>query len=227
MRSLENPRLLILALCFISVGGIAGFMTRTGLEDPQSQVRGGYVTTYLPGAEPQEVESLVSEPIEQVLREAGTVRAIESSSLRGVSLVFIALVDEIDNAEDSWSKLQDKLTEVVGRLPPAASTPVLVDERAWGSHTRVIALKETGDLSVPLSVLARWAKELDTQLSFVDGTRFTEAFGIPDEEVVVEVPAEALAATKFTINEIARAHSTTRFDRTRFPCAIRSTADAN
>ncbi len=202
-RAYQNPRLMILAVTLIAVSGIAGFSTRSTREDPESQVRWGYVTTQLPGAEPLEVESLVTEPIEQTLREAGTVASIESSSLRGVSLVFIRLTDEVNDVGRSWTRIQDQLSEVVGQLPPRASVPILVDDRRWGSHSTVIALHEQSKRPVEPGVLARWGRELDNRLSFIKGTRFTETFGIPAEEVLVELDEETIAATRLTIQEVS------------------------
>ncbi len=199
----EDPRLVILILAIIVVGGVTGFVTRASREDPLSRVRWGYVTTRLPGAEPLEVEALVTEPIERTLREAGAVRSIESSSLRGVSLVFIRLTDEVTDVRGSWSKIQDKLSEVAGQLPPRATPPLLADERQWGSHTHIVSLCENGDESVSVSVLARWAKELNSRLSFVSGTRFTEVFGLPVEEILVEIDEQTIAASNMTLQEIA------------------------
>tara|TARA_R110002049_G_scaffold2750_8_gene22127 strand:- start:31960 stop:35100 length:3141 start_codon:yes stop_codon:yes gene_type:complete len=206
-RAFEDPRLVILALALIGVSGVAGFSTRSSREDPKSQVRWGYVTTQLPGAEPLEVESLLSEPIERAVREAGSVRSVESSSLRGVSLVFIRLVDEIDDVTSTWAKIQDTLSEVTGELPPRATVPVLVDERRWSSHSRIIALYEkprsSGESrSSEPGVLARWAKELDNRLSFVTGTRYTETFGVPSEEILVEIDEGVIASTMLTVAEV-------------------------
>ena len=203
----RDPRLVVLALALIVVSGVAGFTTRSSREDPESQVRWGYVTTQLPGAEPLEVESLISEPIERAVREAGSVRSVESSSLRGVSLVFIRLTDEVSDVTSTWSKIQDTLTEVTGELPERASVPVLVDERRWSSHSRIIALYEKPDADGNVrdrapGVLARWAKELDNRLSFVPGTRFTETFGIPHEEILIEIDEETIASTTLTIAEV-------------------------
>ena len=204
----HDPRLMILALALIAVSGVAGFTTRSSREDPKSQVRWGYVTTQLPGAEPLEVESLLSEPIERAVREVGSVRSVESTSLRGVSLVFIRLTDEVADVTVTWSKIQDTLSEVTGELPPRATVPVLVDERRWSSHSRIIALYEKPDADGQIrrsepGVLARWAKVLDNRLSFVPGTRFTETFGVPDEEILVEIDEHVIASTMLTIAEVS------------------------
>ncbi len=200
---LGSPRRIVLVLLIIVVGGLVGFVTRRTLEDPVTQIRWGYVTTLLPGADPVEVESLIAEPIEQVLRESGQLRSIESSSLRGVSLVFVRLTDAEVNVSNAWSRIQDKLTEVTSKLPPNASTPILTYEQHWDAHSSVVAIYEKSDQDVLPGVLARWAKELNDRLSFVDGTRFTQSFGIPEEEIVVEIDEETIAGTRLTIEDVA------------------------
>lgn len=200
----RDPRYMVLMISLIVISGIAGFVTRPKLEDPTSKVRWGYITTYYPGASPSEIESQVSEPIEKALREAKAIRTIESSSLRGVSIVFVRLTDEVVDVSASWSKIQDKLSEVSESLPDRASIPILVDERRWEAYTTVVALVDASDADVQPAVLARWAKELENRLRFVEGTRFTELFGLPQEEILVEVKEEAIAATGLTLSDIAK-----------------------
>ncbi len=203
-RAYHDPRFMILLLLLIVISGISGFTTRPKLEDPKSKVRKGQITTYLPGASPSEIESLITEPIEKALREAKAIRAIESSSLRGVSIVFVRLTDEVVDVSESWAKIQDKLSEVTGSFPDRASIPTLVDERRWDPYTTVVALIDTTESSLQSAVLARWAKELENRLRFVSGTRFTELFGLPEEEILVEVTEETIANIGITLAEIAK-----------------------
>ncbi|MCA9113159.1 MAG: efflux RND transporter permease subunit, partial [Planctomycetaceae bacterium] len=200
----REPRYIFLLITLIVVSGIAGLATRPRLEDPKSEVRWGYITTHYPGALPSEVESQVSEPIERALQEAKAIRTIESSSLRGVSIVFVRLTDEVVDVTASWSEIQDKLSEVSESLPENASIPVLVDERRWEAYTTVVAIVDTSNEALQCAVLARWAKELESRLRFVQGTRFTELFGLPEEEILVEVKEDALAAFGLTLSDIAK-----------------------
>ena len=45
-----DPRFVILILLLIVVSGTVGFLTRPQLEDPQTKVRWGFVTTVFTGA---------------------------------------------------------------------------------------------------------------------------------------------------------------------------------
>lgn len=200
----RDPRIVVLIIILIISSGIAGFTTRPKLEDPKSSVRWGYITTHLPGSSPTEVESLITEPIENALREAKAIRSIESSSRRGISIIVVRLTDEVIDVSTSWAKIQDKLSEIADDLPELASVPTLVDERRWDSYTLVVALVEKSPTEMQPAALARWGKEFNNVLRFVQGTRFTELFGLPEEEVRVEVSEESLAGTGLTIEDIAQ-----------------------
>ena len=120
-----------------------------------------------------------------------------------MSVVIVRLTDEVKNVAPSWTKIEDKLSEVSGTLPSGASKPTLVAERRWDSYTTVVALIDKAGNHTQPAILARWAKELENRLRFVPGTRFTELFGLPVEEVLVEVDETTIASTRITISEVS------------------------
>ncbi|MEL7267551.1 MAG: hypothetical protein AAFP69_22455, partial [Planctomycetota bacterium] len=67
-RFYHDTRLLTLVICLILVAGLSAFMVMPRMEDPVLAQRGGIITTILPGADPNRVESLITEPIENRLR---------------------------------------------------------------------------------------------------------------------------------------------------------------
>lgn len=202
-RAYNDPRLILLILLLIVISGVAGFVTRARLEDPESSVRFGYVTTQMPGATPDEIQSRISIPIEEALDDVNALSSIESNSLHGVSIVSIRVADNALDVEQAWSAIRDRLAEVSDELPDRAGTPMLVNDRRWGSYSTVVALIDQSEHGVGPAVLARWGKEVEDRLRFVSGTRFTELFGLPEEEVLVEIDEENLAATGLTIAEVA------------------------
>ena len=68
-RSLENPRLIALISALLIVAGLAALSALPTSEDPHVLNRVATVLTPFPGATPERVEALVSEPIEDALRE--------------------------------------------------------------------------------------------------------------------------------------------------------------
>ena len=61
----RNPRLLILNILIIIVWGISSLLVLPRMEDPALSQWYGKITTRLPGASAERVESLVTEKLEQ------------------------------------------------------------------------------------------------------------------------------------------------------------------
>ena len=149
------------------------------------------------------MESQIALPLEQALGPVKGIRSIESSSMPGVSTVFVRLSDNVEDVDQSWAEVQDKISEASDKLPKRASFPVLTSDQRWGSYSSLFSLVDTSNLPNSMSVLARWGKEIEDRIRFVPGTRFTELFGVPEEEILVEVTDESLAKTGLTIAQIA------------------------
>ena len=87
----RNPRLMILVLLLILVGGLTSYQSLPRKEDPTLTQRFALVLTRFPGAGAAEVESLVTEKLEEALREVEEISQINSVSRRGISVLYIAL----------------------------------------------------------------------------------------------------------------------------------------
>ncbi|NES73308.1 MAG: efflux RND transporter permease subunit, partial [Okeania sp. SIO2D1] len=95
----RNFRLLILAILVILTWGISAFFTLPRLEDPELVSRIAVVTTFLPGADAERVEALVTEKIEEELSEIEEIKSYESDSRAGSSIITIELLDSVEEAD--------------------------------------------------------------------------------------------------------------------------------
>ena len=94
------------------------------------------ITTFLPGATAERVESLVTEPMETRLREIPEISTIESNSRAGYSLISLQLYDHVSANETDvvWSEIRDKLAEAHSELPEATTVPLLQMRGTAGLH---------------------------------------------------------------------------------------------
>ncbi len=141
----RNLRLLLLAIFLIVAWGTVTFQSLPRLEDPELTSRFALVTTFLPGGTAERTESLVTDPIEAKIAEIPEVKSYESTSRAGVSSISVDLLDSVakNRVPLVWSRVRDKLREVQGELPTAASEPKL-DEgevRAYALLTKNLGLK--------------------------------------------------------------------------------------
>ena len=208
----ENTRLQVLAIALLIVTGLAALSSLPRTEDPRVQNRVAVVLTPFPGATAERVEALVSDPIENRLRELPEVKTIESSSQPGLSVVRIELKDSITATEPVWSRARDKLTDIQPDLPAGVQAARFEDDRGY-AFTRLIALRWAQPESVEnpsfdkrlLAILKRYAEELQTRLRGVSGTDLVALYGAPQEEIRVTLDLNQAAALNLSTAEIAAA----------------------
>ncbi|MEA5473194.1 efflux RND transporter permease subunit [Synechococcus sp. CCY9201] len=193
----RNRQLLLLTLLLVVVWGLSSLLTLPRLEDPLITQRNALVITALPGATPERVESLLTEPLEDALLELQEVDHLDSTSSAGTSVIAVALKDSIRDVEPAWSKVRSKLDNATPLLPPEASGPEFRDGNI-GASALIVGL--TWDLPGPanLGLLARLAEDLETRLRALPGTDKLELSGEPDEEIQVAIGARDLARLGLT-----------------------------
>ncbi len=198
----RNTRLLILSICLICVWGISSFQVLPRMEDPALSQWYAIINTGFPGASAQRVESLVTDKIEQELLEIEEIKELNSTSKVGYSTIFITLESSVQNHDEVWARVRDRLSDVVPQLPPEASPPQY-NKVTW-ANTLIVAL--TWDLKEApnYNILNRHAKELESQLRTLSGTEKVELFGIANEEIVVEINPNQIAALGITPQNLSQ-----------------------
>ncbi|MBM7036230.1 efflux RND transporter permease subunit [Vibrio ulleungensis] len=191
--AITNPRLLVLLCGLLCVSGLVAVNDLPRAEDPLISNRFATVTTTYTGASAERVEKLVTEVVENKLSELSEVKTISSTSRPNISIITIELHDEIVEPEPVWTLARNKLRDVQRQLPSQASTPNLDSDRTY-AFTTIAALKWRGDSEINPLVLGRYANELATRLRMQPGTEFVDAYGIPQEEINVELNLAEAAA---------------------------------
>ncbi|MCZ2157072.1 MAG: efflux RND transporter permease subunit, partial [Bryobacterales bacterium] len=82
------------------------------------------ITTVLPGASPEEVESQISKKIEEAVNTVSGIDELTSISSEGVSVVMISFVLEKD-ADVAAQEVRDKVAAILGDLPDDADPPIV------------------------------------------------------------------------------------------------------
>ncbi|MEM8791956.1 MAG: efflux RND transporter permease subunit [Pseudomonadota bacterium] len=202
----RRSRYLTLALLMIVALGAFAFSTVGRQEDPTITNLFATVITPYPGADPARVEALVTEKIEAELREIPEIDTISSTSRPGISSVRIELSQFISNAqiEQAWSEIRDALSDAARDFPPGVLEPEFDNDRV-GAFTMLVALKPADGADAPLPVVGRIAEDLQERLRQVPNTKLVDLYGQPEEEVRVEVDADALASLGLTPEQVAGA----------------------
>ncbi len=82
------------------------------------------IQTEAPGFSPEQVEVLVTKPIEDAVNGVSGVAVIRSQSIQGLSVITAVLMDGVD-VRDARQQLAERLGEMVRRLPASVEAPIL------------------------------------------------------------------------------------------------------
>lgn len=160
------------------------------------------VNTIFRGASPGEVERLVTNPLEQDLKEVTGVKEMKSTSIENRS--YISLIVDPDQAT-AYEVKQDA-QEVVERfieLPKDAEKPIVMEIES--ADQPIVELLLIGDL--PKLQKRAFARDLEKKLLKLDGVSKIEPFGMEELEIHIEAIPEKLSQYQLSLNDLVVAVS--------------------
>jgi multidrug efflux pump subunit AcrB len=173
---------LVAFLCLIALGWFA-FASVPREEDPYIKFPGFLITAVDPGADPKDLERLVTKPIEDRLAELDDFYKMESISQDGVSAITVEF-----SANADPDKKYDEVTREINALRPSlpAELASLEVRKLSPGLVNIIEVALVSD-DAPYRELEDAARELKDTLKGVDGIRTAESWAFPARELRVQV----------------------------------------
>ncbi len=153
--SLQNRLFILIAAVLLMVGGIYTTANMDVDVFPDLNAPTVVVMTEATGMAPEEVERLVTFPVETAVNGASNVRRVRSSSTTGFSVVWV----EFDWGTDIYRDRQivsEKLAEVGESLPPSCGKPTLGPQSSILGEVLIIGLTSDTTSMQDLRTLADW-----------------------------------------------------------------------
>ena len=199
----RNGHLLVLSIMVLVVAGLSAINNIPRLEDPRIDTRNVLVITPYPGASSERVEALVTDVIEDELRQLHEIKEIKSTSRSGTSIVALELQAWVDNTsnEQIFSKIRDGINNAKLKFPQGAGDPLLDERRGATAFTLLVGLQPASGYETPLSIISRMADHLSDQLRNVPGTELVRVYGELDEEIRVTIDPQQLTSSGLSINQ--------------------------
>src|ERR1700676_3960633 len=124
----EHRQIAWAALFGVLGWGVYGYFSMPQRKDPEIPVRVAVAACQWPGATAQEVEQLVTRPIEETIAQNKTIHpagpddyGIKSISLPGASFVYVQLSEDTKDSREQFSDINLKLQALGPRLPSGAT----------------------------------------------------------------------------------------------------------
>ena len=199
-------RVFALVIFIIVAAGASAISTIPRQEDPTITNFFATIITPYPGASPARVEAQVTEHIERELAEIPEMDEVHSVSRNGISFINVAIDWTLssDELERVWSEVRDALSDAARNFPPGVPEPTFDNDRMAG-FTTISALKPAQGYPVNHSLLRRYGEILEERMQQLDGSKIVVVFGEQEEEILVEVNANALTSMGLTVDQVSHA----------------------
>ena len=140
-----NNRAVIYCVTAILVGyGAFVYMNAPRKEDPAFVIRDAGLVTVWPGATAEQVEKLVTDPLEKAIENVAQVRRTQSSSYPGLSVIQITLKDAVVDAKIWWDKVRAEVDLARPQLPPGSLPPLLNDTLSQATVMNLSVFQDPG-----------------------------------------------------------------------------------
>ncbi|MEO7330615.1 MAG: efflux RND transporter permease subunit [Minicystis sp.] len=160
------------------------------------------IQTEAPGLSTEEVESLITVPLENALNGTSWLRTLRSTSVLGLSSVVL-LFEEGTDLLRARQLVQERLTVEAARLPAVARPPVMLPPLSSMSRAMKVGMSSTTLTQMELSDLARWT--IRPRLMAVPGVANVAIWGQKDRQYQILIDPDRLRAHGVTLASVLRA----------------------
>lgn len=184
--ALNNSRTVIMTILLVIIGGIYAFTGLPKLEDPSITIREAVVVTKFPGMPVEQIERLITRPIEEKIRSIGEVDEIKDSTSKvGESLIHVTIKDEVPSEllPATWKLLRNRMDDVKPELPQGSIGP-MVDDTFGDTSVATIALWSDG---FSMSEMHETARQIRERLNLMEGIQKVDFHGVQDERIYLDV----------------------------------------
>lgn len=208
-RFLANHVLANLTFCLILVIGVISYLQMPRAKDPEINFNWISIITFFPGAAAEDVEKIITDPIEDALRSSiKDIKFVSSTSREGISNILVRFNQISDDEFDK--RLTDLRREVQNtyssELPEESEDPVVYEittSNAFPSATVVVT--SAGDDEN----LRRQIRNIKKDVELIDGVDRINELGLDDPELhITFIPGrlEGLGITPGDLSDTVRAY---------------------
>ena len=200
--SLDNTKIIYFFLAVLLIGGISSFGKLGKKEDAPFVIKSAVIMTRYPGAEPAEVERLITEPISREIQSMSGVYKIKSESMYGLSKITFELQPSLSASSipQKWDELRRKVLNIQPQLPSGASTPTVSDDfgDVFGIYYGL-----TADDGFSYDEMRNWAERIKAQVVTADGVMKVALFGVQTEVVNIFISTNKLVGMGIDPKQLA------------------------
>ncbi len=160
------------------------------------------IQTEAPGLSPEEVELLVTQPIENAVNGVTGIESMRSRSIQGLSVITVVFRTG-NNVYLERQLVAERLATLSGQLPSSVATPVMTPLQSSTGDVLVLGLTSGRQSLMQLRTVADWT--LRPRLLAVPGVASVTVFGGDVRQIQVQFHPEELVQFNLSLNDVVAA----------------------
>lgn len=196
---IRKPVTTVMVTLMVFIAGIVSYMNLDQALMPDMDLPIAVVATTYVGASPEEIENLVSKPLEEGMGSIANVETITSYSASNMSMVLLQFVDGTD-IDMAAVDMRDKLDQINSTLPDGADDPMVIKMDINAIPIQLGVRAENMDLNELNEMLE---DNVVNRLERIEGVASVELSGGITREIRVTIDPAKLAGYGLTTSTVS------------------------
>lgn len=201
--AIDNKTSIYVLTMFITLLGLYSYQTIPKEQFPEIVIPTILVNTVYPGTSPEDIENLVTRPIEKQLKGVSGVKKITSNSLQDYSSIAIEFNTDVPVPE-AKQRIKDAVDKSMNDLPNNLLDDPMVMDIDF-SEIPIMSIQLSGDYD--LIQLKKYAELAQDRIESLNEITRVDIVGALEREIQINVDLYKAQASKVTMGDIQRAVS--------------------
>ncbi len=185
--SIDNRTAVAVLVFILVVMGMIAYTSLPRESSPDISIPLLIISTPYPGVSPEDIETLITKPIEKELNGISEIKKITSSSFEGYSIIQAEFQSGY-NIDDALTKVREKVDRAKPELPTEAEEPQVIEINF--SEFPILTFNISGP--VGLVRLKELAEDMQEEIEKINGVLEVKVQGGMEREVKVDVDADRM-----------------------------------
>ena len=202
-RFFQHHVLANLTFVLVLVMGLLSYHALPKEKDPTINFNWIQISTFLPGASPEDVEKRITQPLEEGIAKVSDIRFISSSSRESMSSILVRF-EELDERlfDKRLADLRREIQQIENtRLPDEVESPLILEltsSSAFPTATLVLQGKSYDEN------LRFYSQELEKEMERLSYVQRVDSIGTSDPEMIVEIDLDKLSGLGLSPSTVAQ-----------------------
>ncbi|MEG1290823.1 MAG: efflux RND transporter permease subunit, partial [Lachnospiraceae bacterium] len=189
--SVKKPYTVMVGIVLVIILGVVSLSKMSTDLLPSMNMPYAIVVTSYAGASPEQVESIVTQPVESAMASTSNIKNIRSSSSNNVSMIVLEF-EQIANMDSATVEMREKLDQIKGYWPEQVSNPIIMKINPDMLPVMIAAIDVEGMNTLEISDYTN--HELMPELESVEGVASVSGTGVIKESIQVVLNQEKINA---------------------------------